>query len=151
MGFIAICHHCNMPSQRALLCKPKNSKLTRQMDIVMFTCVAPTRRMDIVMSTCVAPTRRMDIVMNPYGLANKHSDWGLSPVSCKRIRSGAAPKTVARPIPMDLFLWPVSSSSATIPMDFLFLGHYSYGPMAYSYGPFPLPVPLFLWSYGLFL
>ena len=81
MGFIAICHHCNMPSQRALLCKPKSSKLMRRMDIVMFTCVAPTRRMDIAISTCVAPTRRMDIVMHPYGLANKHSDLGFSPVS----------------------------------------------------------------------
>ena len=50
MGFIAICHHCNMPSQRALLCKQKKGKH-----------VAPTRRMDIVMSTRVARTRRMDI------------------------------------------------------------------------------------------
>ena len=30
-------------------------------------------------------------------------------------------------------------------MDFLFLCHYSYGPMAYSYEPFLFPVPLFLW------
>ena len=70
-----------MPSQHALLSKPKEIKPTRRMDIVMFTCVAPTRRMDIVMATCVAPTRRMDIVMNPFDMANKHSDWGLSPVS----------------------------------------------------------------------
>ena len=53
-------------------------------------------------------------------------------------------------IPMDLsiFLWTFSLSCATIPMDLLFLCHYSYGHMAYSYGPFPLPVLLFPWMFS---
>ena len=131
-AIIAICHH-------SVPCFVSRKKGKR---------VAPTRRMDIVMSTCVAPTRRMDIVMNPYGLADntligvslRCHDSPIRACLCriladidKRIWSGAAPKPVAGPYSYSVFLWTFSSSFATVPMDFLFLCHYSYGPMAYSY------------------
>ena len=66
---------------------------------------------------------------------------------CKRVRSGVSPKPVAGPYSYGLLLWPVSSSSATIPMDFLFLGHYSYGPMGSPPKTVagPIPMDLFLW------
>ena len=59
MGFIAICHHCNMPSQRALLCKQKKRQ-TRRADATDGHCDVFLRRADATDGHCDVHLRRAD-------------------------------------------------------------------------------------------
>ena len=121
------------------------------------------------MCTCACMCKCVCVYVRQSQLASVGVLAGID----KRIGSGVQAKAVARPIPMDLLLWTVSSSCVTIPMVFLFLCYYSYGPMVYSHailvvwaysygyipvdlmahscGHLPFPVTQFLWTYGLYL